>query len=92
MFKLLHKALTVHWLLTLVLMGLFALVFGLSSLNVVKMLSANIALIAEHGTMVLFEGALLQLFELLIYGYLAVISYVLFKACETVLVGRIFAG
>ena len=91
MFKMLQKVLKFHWLLTLFLMGVFALIFGLCSLNVIVMLNANFTLIATHGTMALFDGALLQLVELVVYGYLAVIFYVLFKACESVLVGRIFA-
>jgi hypothetical protein len=72
-------------------MGVFAVIFGLCSLNVIVMLNANFALIATHGAMALFDGALVQLLELLIFGYLAVVFYVLFKACESVLVGRIFA-
>ena len=91
MFQMLQKLLRLHWLLTLFLMGVFAMLFGLCSLNVIAMLSANFSLIATHGAMALLDGALAQLIELLIYGYLAVIFYVLFKACESVLVGRIFA-
>jgi len=91
MFKLLKAALKLHWLLTLVLMGVFALLFSLVSLNIVVMLNANFNLIATHGAMALLDGALMQLIELVLYGYVAVVCYVLFKACESVLVGRIFA-
>lgn len=91
MFKPLKKVLMLHWSLTLVLMGTFALFFGLCSLNIIVMLNANFALIATYGALALFDGALAQLLELLVYGYLAVVFYVLFKACESVLIGRIFA-
>jgi hypothetical protein len=70
-------------------MGVFALIFGLVSLNIFMVLRANLGLIAEHGAMALLDGAFRQLLELLIYGYLAVIFYVLFKACEQVLVAKI---
>lgn len=83
---LLKGLLTYHWLLTLFLMGLFALGFGLASLNLFTILSANLSLIIEHGVMALVEGALLQLIELIALGYLGVVLYVLFKVCERVLV------
>jgi hypothetical protein len=85
----LKPMMTFHWLSTLVLMGLFALGFGLVSLNLVVMLSANFDLIAVHGAMALLDGALRQLVELVVYGYLAVIFYVLLKSCERVLVEQI---
>jgi hypothetical protein len=89
MFAFLKRLLGFHWFLTLILMGAFALIFGLVSLNIFMVLRANLGLIAEHGAMALFDGALHQLLQLLIYGYLAVIFYVLFKACEQVLVAKI---
>jgi hypothetical protein len=70
-------------------MGLFALAFGFTSLNLIVMLSANFNLIAEHGSMALLDGATQQLVELVSYAYLSVILYVLIKTCERVLVERI---
>ena len=90
MLKRLRPVLTFHWLTTLALMGLFALGLGLVSLNLVVMLSANFNLIAIHGAMALLDGALQQLVELVVYGYLAIIFYVLLKSCEHVLVEQIF--
>jgi hypothetical protein len=78
-----------HWLTTLVLMGLFGLGFGLVSLNIFSMLHANFSLVTVHGAMALMDGAALQLIELMLYGYLAVVFYVLFKSCERVLVEEI---
>ena len=43
----------------------------------------------EYGTMVIADGALRQLVELIGYGYLSLLFYVLFKACERVLVERL---
>jgi hypothetical protein len=89
MFRLIKAVLTLHWLLTLALMGLFALAFGLSSLNIFEVIQANFGVISEHGLMALMDGAALQLVEIIVSGYIAVISYVLLKACEYALVGQI---
>ena len=91
MFRLLKQILTFHWFTTLLLMGVFALLFGLVSLNIFMLLHSNFALIARHGAMALMDGALAQLIELLAYGYLSVIFYLLFKAAERALIERIFA-
>jgi predicted TIM-barrel enzyme len=84
----LKKILTRHWLLTLGLMGLFGLLFGIVSLNIIALLHANFSLVVTHGAMALMDGALRQLLELVAYGYLSVIFWLLFKACESVLVGK----
>ncbi|MEZ5787301.1 MAG: hypothetical protein R3D62_12735 [Xanthobacteraceae bacterium] len=90
MFSLLRRVLKFHWLTTLMLMALFGLVFGLTTLNLFVLVQANFSLIARHGAMALLDGGLLQLVELTVYGLVAVVSYVLIKACEHVLVERIF--
>lgn len=89
MLRLFRPVLTFHWLTTLALMGLFALGFGLVSLNLIAMLSANFSLIFSHGVMALLDGALQQLVELVFFGYLAIVCYVLFKSCERSLVTEI---
>lgn len=91
MHRLLKCVLTSHWLLTLAVMCLCALAFGLISLNLFAMLRANLDLISAHGAMALFDGALEQLVQLAVYGGLSVVVYVLFKACERVLVERILS-
>jgi hypothetical protein len=85
----LKRILTFHWLSTLLLMALFALVFGLSTLNLFIMVEANFSLIARHGSMALLDGGLRQLGELAGYGLVALAAYLLLKACEKVLVERI---
>ena len=74
-----------RWL-TFLLMGLFFLLFGAMTVNIFVMLKANIDLYLDYGTMVIADGALVQLAQLIGYGYLSMLFYVLFKACEHVLV------
>jgi len=74
-----------RWL-TFLLMGLFFLLFGAMTVNIFVLLKANIDLYLDYGTMVIADGALLQLAELIGYGYLSLLFYVLFKACEHILV------
>ena len=73
-------------LLAFLLMGLSFVLFGLTSLNLIYLLKANINLFVEYGWMVVRDGALRQLFELLAYGYLSLLFYVVFKCCEHQLV------
>jgi hypothetical protein len=85
----LKRILTFHWLSTLLLMALFALVFGLATLNLFVLVEANFTLIARHGSMALLDGGLRQLVELSGYGLVALAAYALFKACEKVLAERV---
>ncbi len=89
MFAVLKRILTLHWLLTLFLMGVFALLLGLASLNIFDVIRANFGVIREHGLMALMDGAALQLVEIIVYGYISIICYVLVKACEHALVDQI---
>ncbi len=66
--------------------GIAFLGFGLLSLNIVVLLSANLSLLAEHGSMALGDGAAQQLVELLLSGYAALACYLVFKLCERVIV------
>ncbi|HRD68083.1 MAG TPA: hypothetical protein PKY50_18255 [Candidatus Competibacter sp.] len=87
--KILTKLAFKHWWATFFLMGIFFLLFGVTSLNLFVLLKANIDLYLEYGTMVIADGALRQLVELIGYGYLSLLFYVLFKTCERVLVERL---
>jgi len=75
--------------LTFLLMGVFFLLFGVLTVNIFVLLKVNIDLYVDYGAMVIADGALLQLAELIGYGYLSLLFYVLFKACEHVLVTRL---
>jgi hypothetical protein len=81
-----------HYGLTFVLMGLAFFLFGLFSLNLIFLLKSNIDLFLNYGTMVIDDGALRQLFELLGNGYLSLAFYLLFKACERILVERLVSS
>lgn len=87
--KILIKFLFQHWGCTFLLMGVFFFLFGVTSLNLFVLLKANINLYIEHGTMVIADGALRQLVELLSYGYLSLLFYALFKVCENILINRL---
>lgn len=80
-----------HAWLTFLLMGLAFFLFGLFSLNLIFLLKSNIDLFVEYGTMVIDDGALRQLIELVLNGYLSLTFYLLFKACERLLVEKIVA-
>jgi hypothetical protein len=83
------KFLTAHWLLTFLMMSVFAALLALSTFNLFVALNANIELIRRYGIMALRDGAFQQLLELIGYGYVSLFFYLLFKACERVLVARI---
>lgn len=78
-----------HWWLTFVLMGVSFVAFGLASLNLLHLVSANLAFLSTYGWDAVQEGALWQLLELVGLGYGAAACYVAFKLCEKVLVERI---
>ena len=86
-----QRILNFHWLTTFVLMGVFSFRGGAASLNLFLMLTANLRFLSEQGAMAVMEGALMQLGELLFYGYFALAMYLGFKACERVLVEKLLA-
>ena len=78
-----------HYGCTFMLMGLSFFAFGALSLNLIYVLKSNIELFLDYGTMAIEDGALRQVLELLGYGYLSLAFYLLFKACEHILVSRL---
>ena len=78
-----------HYGCTFVLMGLSFFAFGALSLNLIYLLKTNVELFLDYGDMVIEDGALLQLLQLLGYVYLSLAFYLLFKACEHILVVRL---
>jgi hypothetical protein len=85
-----------HWVdflyrrprLTFVLGGAFFILFGVSSVNLFVLLQKNIELFLDYGLMVIADGALQQLVELVSSAYLSLLFYLLFKVCERILVER----
>jgi hypothetical protein len=84
--KFFTEGLRVRPVLAFALMGLSFVLFGVTSLNLVYLFKANISLFLDYGWMVVRDGALRQLCELLGYGYLSLIFYLVFKCCEHQLV------
>ncbi|WP_418320050.1 hypothetical protein [Piscinibacter sakaiensis] len=85
----LYRVLSRHWWLSLLLMGISFVCFGLASLNLLQMLGANLSFLARHGIDAVREGGLLQLLELVVSGYAAAVFYIFFRLCEKALVDRL---
>lgn len=86
----LHAWLQTHALACFLLMTAAFLVFGLLSLDLVRLVSANARFLAGTGWMGLWEdGGLRQLLELCLNALLAIAAYLVFKLCEHVLVQRL---
>ena len=75
-----------HPTLTFVLMAALFLSFGLLSMDLVKIVSANTSYILDYGLEGLWDGGLLQFFELMGTALIAVLTYLGFKLCEHALV------
>jgi hypothetical protein len=75
-----------HVGLAFALMGVSCGVFALATFNLAYLFKANLSLFLDYGIMVVGDGALRQLFELIGDGYLGLAAYVLFKVCEHSLV------
>ena len=70
-------------------MGLAFVGFGLTSLNLLYLIRANVELVLQHGAMALLDGALRQFFELIASGFLGLAMYLVFKVCEHILVKKL---
>jgi len=68
--------------LTFVVLGLTFLAFGVGTLNLGLMLMANTRLLSDYGWQAISDGALRQLIELAVTGYISIAAYIVFKACE----------
>ena len=78
-------------LLTFVLMVAFFLFFGVTSVNLFVLLKMNIDLFIQYGLMVIADGALEQLVDLIVSATLSILFYLVFKVCERVLVEKLTA-
>ncbi len=67
------------------LMTFAFLVSGAFSVDLVRLLSANLAFIAEHGWQAVQDEALWQLGGLALRALAATLGYLLFKLCEQAL-------
>ena len=78
-----------HVWLTFILLGVFFLLFGFTSVNLFVLLKLNVELFLEYGTMVIADGALEQFVDLVGSAYLSMLFWLLFRVCERVLVERL---
>ena len=63
--------------------------FGITSLNLFMLLSANVRLFIDYGPMVIEEGALRQLVDLLGSALLSALLFLFFALCDRTLVRRL---
>jgi hypothetical protein len=82
----LHRIVLRRRWLAFVIMGLAFFGFGVGTLNLFMLLKANAELFAGYGWQAVLDGGLQQLIELLVTGYLSLVSYLVFKTCEYTLV------
>ena len=68
------------------LMTLGFMAFGLLTLDLVRLLTANAAFLFDNGWQGLLDGGLRQLLELLASCIGAMVAWLLFKLCETLLI------
>lgn len=68
------------------LLVLSFMAFGLLTLDLVRLVSANAAFLSAYGWQGLQDGGARQLLELLASSIGAMAAWLLFKVCETVLV------
>jgi hypothetical protein len=75
--------------LTFLVMGGAVGGFALCSFNLFSLFQANLSLLATYGPMAAFDGGIVQLVQLIAWGYLAPAFYVVFKGCLDGLLHRI---
>jgi hypothetical protein len=75
--------------LTFLAMGIAAGGLALCSFNLLFLFQANIRLLFTYGAMAAFDGGVVQLIELSLWGYLALACYVVVEGCLDGLLTRI---
>ena len=68
--------------------GALAVIFAFVTVNLFTVTKANIDFIKRHGALAISEGALVQLAGLILWGLVALATWVGFKICETELIAR----
>ena len=72
-----------------VLMGASFLAFGVSSVDLFLLVTANLELFAKYGLMVIEDGALTQLVQLLALACVSGLCYLVFVLCDRTLLRRL---
>ena len=68
--------------LTFVVLGVSFFIFGAATVNLGRLFLANSRLLSDYGWQAVMDGALWQVVDLVITGYVGMAAYVVFKACE----------
>src|SRR5262249_33318467 len=84
--------LSAHPFLTYVLMGALFIAFGITSIDLFFLLKANIRLYIEYGAMVIDDGALRQLAEIVAMAAISIACFIAFALCERILIKRLMAN
>jgi hypothetical protein len=63
------------------LMGVFGGLSAITSYDLILLFAANFSFVSQYGVMALKDGGLLQLAQLIVYGYVSIAFYILFKGC-----------
>jgi hypothetical protein len=77
-----QRAILQRYWLCFIVMGLSFFGFGIGTLNLIFVFQANANLLITHGWQALWDGGLMQLLEILATGYVSLLAYIVFKACE----------
>ena len=75
--------------LTFAVMGLAMGGVAVCTVDLFHIFRANYDLLTTYGAMAVFDGGLLQLLELVGWGYLGVACYLVFKGCMDGLLARV---
>lgn len=79
---------TYHGALLFIAMGVFAALTAWNSFSLIHVAMENIRFLRMFGGLAIMEGGLVQLLEIIAYGFLSLIFYLAFKVCEVELVSR----
>ena len=85
----LYRFLYRRWWVAFIGLGVSFVLFGFVTLSLLHTLMANFEFLSMYGIEAAREGGLQQLLEIVVSGYFAAASYVVFKLCEKVLVERL---
>ena len=77
-----------HWLILLVLLAVSALVLAWASFGLLNLAMANIGFLRQYGLMAVMEGGLVQLVQIALKAFVAMMAYLSFKGIEVELVHR----
>ncbi|MBK7564309.1 MAG: hypothetical protein IPI21_08450 [Propionivibrio sp.] len=78
-----------HFVATFLVMGLAFVGFGLTSLNLLYLIRANVELVLQHGALGLFGGGRGPFLGVRRGGVGGLAMYLVFKVCEHILVEKL---